>query len=233
MTEVTTFTYPFVLPQIKMVAGFDEWCISNLPKEYGYQGNTGDPSTTTFTLYLSKELTTQELTDLTTLLQNHNDPAYWTTLAKVESTSLHVDLTNSTITIPLSTFIFCPNDMDNAKLDSLKILVQYHTPQLESFLNFDTESVNTITLELYCLTRNLLLLTKTVGINDILIDWKTRANNSETGAFDKWKTLQLYNLHSVITSFDCIWQFRLSVSNPLVYVALTSLERIFYEFHTN
>jgi hypothetical protein len=228
MTDVAT-TYIINLPKIKMIAGFNDWCIKNIPLFSGNATKQDDPN---FAITFIRALTDQELADITAQMQAHSDPPYWLSLAKVESMNLSCGLTNTSATIPVNTFIFCPNDLTDSKLDSLKILVHYQTLAIENFINFDESTTNTLTIELFCMTRNIILKVAIIDINSVLSEWKTKANNSETGEVNRWKTSQLYNMHTLVANYDCVWQFRVGVSNPLVYVALDSLERIFYDFNT-
>lgn len=225
-------TYYYHLPNIVKTGAFNDYLYRNFSF---FEGFSQFEDIEIFYITFVAPLTTEQLENVTAAINAYQDPDYWLSLFKVESSGLYSQSTNSSTPVIASTFIMTPNDVTSAdiRLDSIKTIIHYHTDHVEDFVNFDDSSVNIVTISVFDITRNALLDSQDININYILNSWKNKAIANETGTVDKYVSHQVFGLHSILPDFDCIWQFKMSVSNPNVMICLNGLERIFYTLNTN
>jgi hypothetical protein len=224
---MSQFSYTVQIPNVHKFNALDNLVRGNMPYFLGIMATEGDPS---IEFVFSKELTTEELATFHGLVDNYVDPEFWYSLYKKESmplTTQHINTTNQT---EMTTFIMTPGESDgNSRLESFKTVIEYRTQDVTAFANYDENTPLTVTLRLYCKTRNLVLHEETIDITDIALSWKAIANNNGTGSKYELRSWQIYGLYNKTPAdYDCIWQFIGSVSDPLLYISLNGLQKIYY-----
>ena len=183
---------------------------------------------------VSRALTTPELDQLTTLVNSYVDPAEFLTLNRTEiypMDSKYADATNPITAggkYVLQTIIFANRNEPSVVLDSIKTIVEYQCPNLLAFsLNSASKS---ITLEIYDVSRDVVIATQTIALSEIDTAWDQQALSNPTGASTKWRSAQFYNLYKNTTNYDCIWQFRGTSSHPALFsFKINSLQYLFYD----
>jgi len=178
-------------------------------------------------------LTDAQLASLTTIVNAYVDPAVFFELARTEST---IGVSESNMTTGLNdvhSFIFEAvydqqgNSIlsDGTVLDSLKTIIKLTTADVSTCTDL---SSGTVTVELYDHCRHLTIYTQTIDITSILTSWQTLANNGQTGLVTAYKSIQIFGLSQYGTSFDCIWIFRIAVSDIRIKARLNGLQKLFY-----
>lgn len=179
------------------------------------------------------ELTSEQLTLLTTLITDYTDPEVFLQLARTESMIGASESTTSNVYKDVQTFIYESvvdsegNNVnsDGTKLDVLKSILKVTTDDLSLVGDLST---GTVDIQLYDSTRDILIDEISVDISSILADWQTRSQNNETGPATAYQSFMIYGLLDKGTSFDCIWTFRLAVSDSRIKVRLNALQKLFY-----
>jgi hypothetical protein len=174
-------------------------------------------------LLTKSELTPAQLSQITQWINDYVDPEIFLQYNHTESSPAYSDFSNSTSLFPLQTLIFVNRNQDNQVLDACKTIITYSTEDVSQFANVESAS---ITFEIYDITRNWQISTQTIDItSDILASWKSQG----TGSAESYKSAMFTGLYNKVPDYDCIWQFKASVSNPNFKVRMNGLQYIFYD----
>lgn len=174
-------------------------------------------------LVFNRELTEAEIAQLTTLVTNYVSPTYWLRLSHTDNQFLNSPATNSTDLHVCQSFIISPYNTADVVMGDLKTIIKYETNDHTAFADWDPQTNPiTFTLQLFDYTQNQVIYTTTQNITDIITNWK----NGSSEAY--WRTVQIYGMKDASPGSDAIWQIKLSISDPRVYVSLNGMQRIFY-----
>lgn len=174
-------------------------------------------------LLTKQELTTPQFEQITQWVNEYTDPEIFLQYNHTESSPAYSEFSNSTTLHPLQTLIFVNRNGDTQVLDSCKTILTYSADDVSQFAN--TENLSII-FEIFDITRNWQIATQTIDItNDILASWKTQG----TGSNELYKSAMFTGLHDKVPNYDCIWQFRVAVSDSNFKVRMNGLQYIFYD----
>jgi hypothetical protein len=136
--------------------------------------------------------------------------------------------TSSATPIPVLTFIMSCNDPNHAMLNAFKTVMEYSTKDVALFQSASTDC--TLSFELYNHSTDVLLTSATVDVSDIVQSWKTMAQNGETGPASVYRSFMIEGLrHYLDQTSDCIWQFKIGISNADVCVVSHSVQSLYYQ----
>lgn len=169
----------------------------------------------------SQPLTSSQAAQLATLVNNYTDPAVFLQLNTTQTMPSTSASTSSAQATPVMTFIFTNQNSIETVLDGIKTVIQVSSTIPESI----TGSVQA-TVAIHDITRNLQVATQTVDVTSIITNWQQTA---QTGPATGYTTAQFSGIMNQSASYDCIWQFQLSVTNPSVTVSLNSLQYLLYD----
>lgn len=233
----TTPEYEFTLP-VKLIDALDARVRAHLGPLYASITASQEAGATDVqvTVATTRALTADEQAGLAAVVAAYVDPACWLTFDHTENFCMDTDTTNGTdaqSAAVLATFIISPyldRGADGTVLDSIKSILRYDTPDLAALADWDAAaSPMTVRVELYDYTHGAPVRAQTVDASDIVAAWREQARGGQAGpAAAVWRSLQLYGLMSVCPTSDCIWQFRLSVSDPRLHVAMGGLQKLYY-----
>jgi hypothetical protein len=214
--------YTFDKPGIQKIFAFVPYIQTNFPL---YQDlNYTDP---TLVIDTTAVLTDTELATLTTLVADYVDPAVFLTLSSnVTDPFISTPIIDSTSLTSISTFIKSSRDPNNGVLNAFKTVFEYSTPDVSVFATGDTTT--SLTFQLYDLTNSVELQIVTVDISDIVQTWQTMAQASQTGPQSVFRTFMIEGVRNYISGDDCIWQFKVALSNANVYVQSHSVQSLYY-----
>ena len=224
-----SFTYTFE-KQVTKADAFDAYLKQNVAWPSDYQGLS--TSQNQITIFVMRELTSEEQADLQTLVDNYTDPAVWLTFDHVETMVMHSHYTddpenhiidNQDV---LQTFIFCNMNTPEKVLDSVKTIVEYKCNDLNAFTQSNDGN---IVLSLYDMTRNTQILSSTIELDEISTRWNTLAQEGNVNSDVVYRSAQFYGLMNKVPNYDCVWQLRGSVEPPGSFTyRVNGLQYIFY-----
>lgn len=202
---------------------FPEFSTSN-PDNVGLSTENYSSATVSFITELNEE----QIQRLNNFIANYVDPDVYLTLTQSLSDSARTRSTNSLTLEPVSTFILSSKSADqNNTFNSLKTIIELDCSSTEPFSSLQ-DTTSFVTIQIYDITRNLVIGTFNVDISNYILKWKNLALNN---VFDKqveYKTFQVEGLRLLTADHDCIWQFRIAVSNTNINVTLNSLQYLYY-----
>lgn len=180
-----------------------------------------------------KDTPTQEQeTQLDTIIDGYVDPPYFLTLAGTEENFFNSSLcVNSTTPFLIQTFIVTPTrkmyseQLGNIStvLADMKVVSTIEIEDTNALQTWDSSNNPVeMTITIFDVTRNIDIKTCVFDVSDVVLDMKMN------GGVDRWKTYQIYGLKDLIADYDCIWQFKIHINNPMVGVGLNSLQRLYY-----
>ena len=182
---------------------------------------------------VSRPLSEEELSILTTLLHNYVDPTIFLQLNHTESICLHSHFTTDTDNVVINdsnviqTFIFSGSSNDNnVTLDSAKTVVEYMCPNPQVFL---TDKSGSITLEIFDITRNILIASQTIELGIIADEWNALAQSGSLDTSTLYRSLMFSGLMNKNTNHDCVWQFRGKTNRSDFTFRINGLQYIFYD----
>jgi hypothetical protein len=190
----------------------------------------------TLVVSMKSELTTLQLADLTTLINNYVDPAFYLTLDHTNSIALHSHFTTDPDNVIiddaniLQTFIYTANVDSNIILDSCKTIVEYYCPNTQSYLNKTTGSINVV---IYDITRNTSIASQTIPLNEIAVQWNALANSGSTTGNTVYRSTQFTGLKDKNPDYDTVFQLRGTTSDLDFTFRLNGLQYLFYSVITN
>lgn len=211
--------YPFVNVIIQKVAALDQAIRSTLAwAATDLIGVSAEPHVV---IDVARALTVEELDALTTLVNNYVDPEEFLVFNRTETYPMQstfvTDPLNAVVDgkSALQTFIFVNQNQPATVLDSIKTIVEYR--RLDDSVALADIS---ITLEVYDVTRSLLIATHTLSLDQVTT-WSSDS---------AWKSVFFGGLYKKTPTHDCIWQIRGSISHPSnVTFRVHSLQYIFYD----
>jgi hypothetical protein len=223
------FQYPFTKTVTKADA-FDAYLKQYISWLSDYQGaSTTDVQVI---IFVDRQLTTQEQTDLQTLIDNYTDPAVWLTFDHVETMALHSHFTDDVDNLiidgqdVLQTYIFCNRNTPQTVLDSMKTIVEYKCADVSAFANNTTGN---ITLSLYDISRDVEILSGNIELAEIGTRWNTLAQQGNVTSDTVFRSVQFYGLMNTVPNYDCVWQIRGSTEPPGTFTyRINGLQYIFY-----
>jgi hypothetical protein len=175
-----------------------------------YSGLSTSPG---LTVHVSRELTEEEVVELTDLVEAYVDPEEFLVFSRAETYPMQSLYTSGSDEV-LQSIIFTNRNDPESVLDGLKTIVEYQPLSI-----FDALPEHTFTLEIFDLTRNTVIASATVALNTIATSWTVNVS----------KSLQYSGIRNRTTDHDCIWQFRATVSHPELFACrLHSLQYLFY-----
>lgn len=171
-------------------------------------------------------LNVTEQQNLQTLVNNYTDPAVFLVLDTTTTDACMSKTTSSATPENVLSFIFSPNNpVGSSTFDSLKTVLEYSTTDISLFATGSTDC--TVTFQIFDYTRNAQITLNTFDISDVLLSWKTLSGTTSGPAY-VLRSFMVQGLRNLISNYDCIWQFRISVSNPNVSVRSNSMQRLYY-----
>lgn len=224
-----SFDYSFD-KQVTKADAFDSYLRQNVawPSDYQVLSTTQNQ----ITIFTMRELTSEEQTDLQTLVNNYTDPAVWLTFDHVETMVMHSHYTDDPVNIiidnkdVLQTFIFCNRNTPQTVLDGMKTIVEYRCDDLSTFAN---STDGNIVLSLHDMTRDVEILSSTIELAEISTKWNNLAMEGNVISDVVFRSAQFYGLMNVVPNYDCIWQLRGSVEPPGSFkYRVNGLQYIFY-----
>lgn len=169
----------------------------------------------------SQPLTSDQAAQLATLINNYTDPAVFLQLNTTQTMPSSSSSTNSAVAVPVMTFIFTNQTTFDLALDGIKTILQVSAATPQSI----TGSVQA-TITIFDITRNIQVATQIVDVTNLITGWQqTNQNGAATG----YMTALFTGIMNKSASYDCIWQFQLSVTNPGVTVNLNALQYLLYD----
>jgi hypothetical protein len=213
---------------ISLLTAFQKYMKSSNAPLFNGCSITGDQLTLQTTGVLSEE----QLNTITSLVTNYVEPVYDLNLSNTESIALHSHYTNDPDLVVIDsrsvvqTIIFPNRNNEDKVLNSMKTIFEYNAPNLQSFLNVTSGSVQ---FEIFDISRNYQVCLQTVDISQIVSDWNTLAQTGATGGNTIYKSFMCDGLMNQTTNYDCIYQFRMSTSNPDFNLRMNGLQWLFYQ----
>jgi hypothetical protein len=184
------------------------------------------PGDGTIAISTTQVLTTEEEATLTTAVAEYSDPEVFLVYHHTESFPARSRSIFSTTPEMANTVIY-PNQFGQELVyNAAKTILEYRTDHVENFLN---ETGGYVTFTLYDCTRNFELATQVIGIDDLVLGWAAQAANNETGpSTSTFRSVMFNDLMNAGPDYDCIWHFKLSVSNTNISVRMNGLQYIVY-----
>lgn len=221
---MSEFTYTFYPPNAPKPGVTFAYLYDHFPS---FNGGSGGPEG--YELIFKRELTPSELQEFTEWFNSWNQPSRYLSFFKSETYSLSTERIKSNDLQVVNSFImagFSPADNEEISLASLKTIIGTHTNNVENFANYS--GTDTVTIQLYSLTLDTLIIENVINLAEVTSAWKTKALANETGKVDTWKTHQVFGIDNYLPSYDCIWQWRVSCTHPDIEISLNGQQRLFY-----
>lgn len=222
-------TYDFTNVRISLLDAFNNYMKVNNSPFYVGSGFSG----TTVTVSCSQALTPVELTTTTNIVNAYVEPPYYLNFSRTESTALNSDYTNDINLVSstngnliVQTMIFTNrNNTGGEVLDGVKTIIEYNTPNVQNFLNVTTGSA---IFEIDDITRHYQIVDCCLDISDIATQWHSLAQTGSTKGNTIYKTLTCNGLLGKSTSYDCVWQYKMSTDNNIFNCRMNGLQYLFY-----
>jgi len=186
-----------------------------------------DPLSNSVTLFSDTELSPLDLETATTTIDSYVDPESFLIFKQAYNNPMSTKFnTDESLIIDgkkvMQTFIFTKPILDNLILDSLKTVVEYNCPDTSLF---DLQSGESITLQIYDITRDVEILNRTILLDEIETKW----NGLLVGSDTVFRSAFFGGLQYALPDHDCVWQICVECSNTNFRVRLNSLQQLFYE----
>lgn len=214
--------YNFIKPGINKVYAFVPYLQTNFPL-YNNLSYT-DPD---LYIHTTSDLTPEQLLQLQAVIENYVDPEVFLVLSSSMTDPYRSIATSSSTPVSILTFIMSCNDPNHGMLNSFKTVMEYSTTDVSLLESGPTNC--TMTFELYNQSSNVLLNSVTVDVSDIIQSWQTMAQNQETGPRSVFRSFMIEGIrHYLDQTSDCIWQFKVGISNTNVSVVSHSVQSLYY-----
>lgn len=219
--------YTFETITVNKIGACDEYIRANVDWVSIFDGLTSNP----LVVHTLESLTELQLTNLTTLLGSYVDPNIYLVVDHTSTLTLHSHFTNDSINViidnkeVIQTLIFPVKTSDTYVLDTAKTVIEYNCPNPQAFLN--TTSGN-ITLDIFDITRNCCVSSRTVNLNEIATSWNTLAQSGSTVGNTVYRSLMFSGLMNTTPNHDVIFQFRGATSNSDFSFRMNGLQYIYY-----
>lgn len=223
-----TFNYTFDNVTVAKTPAFQSYILKNFSLASGTMVEQNVVHVET-----NVELDSTQLAALDALVRAYVDPAIFFQFEYAESITGFSQSTTENTLIDVQSFIFpsktLPNG-DNAQsdgkvLNAIKSILKLTMDDVAQASDFTSGSA---TIELYDVTRDIQIGIQTIDITAFLTEWKAAALANSTGLVTKYQSFMFSGLAAVSTNYDCIWVFRLSVSDPRIKVRLNGFQKLFY-----
>jgi len=214
-------TYNFTKAGIQKPFAFDPYLKANFPLYEDFTYTDPDLSIDT-----TQVLTQPELDQLTTLVNDYVDPAEFLVLNTTDADSSRSLSTTSSSLATVQTFIFSPSDANGAVFDAMKTVIEYTTSDITAFSGSTGASAS---FQIYDYTRSVPISTTNIDVSDIVTTWNTNAGLGGTGPATVYRSVLVQGLRHQIANYDCIWQFKISISDPNITVTTHSIQRLYYD----
>lgn len=185
-------------------------------------------------IYVQRELTEQEIADLTIYVNEYIDPEFYLVFDRTDSMALHSDYSNdpSNVVINnkdvLQTFIFTNRNSPETVLDGMKTIVEYNIPNVQNFVDVLDEDAF-INLEIYDITRDITITNQNIPLNEIAAKWRQMAQNNSTDSDVVYRSAMFTGLMNKTPDHDCVWQIRGYVQPPEKFAyRINGLQYLFY-----
>lgn len=228
------YSYAFPEKTVAIPDALDHHVRTSVDWASHYQGLETNP----LVVLSAVELTETQQVALTALIDGYADPAQWLTFDHTTVTPMHSHYTTDASNVlsdglyVLQTLIFANQNSFDMVLDAIKTVVEYHCPNPVAF-GADTEE-GYITLQIFDLTRSVVVCSQTVALGQIADDWNALALANSTTPVTAFRTAMFYGIAPMTTGYDCVWQVRGSVSNPASFTyRINSLQYLFYNVQTS
>lgn len=166
------------------------------------------------------------------LVNDYVDPSVFLQFHHTETIALHshftkdTDISSSDDLSIIQTLIFSANKCNGGDvLDTAKTVVEYYCPNPQLF----TETSGSIILELYDITRDVIISSQTIDLEEIATNWNTLAASGSTSPNTMYKSFSFTGLMNKTPSYDCIWQFRGVASHASFTFRINGLQYIYYD----
>lgn len=221
-------TYPFENITVNKPGACDQYIRSNID----WVSNFNGLSTVPLTIYTLEPLTDTQLSALTILINGYTDPEVFLSFDHSSNLPMHthtndcMDLTVIDNKSVLQTIIYEINNSNNTiVLDSIKTIVEYTCPNVQNFLN---KTQGTITLEIFDITRNTIICTEIIELNEIATKWNTMAQTGSTEKDPVYRSHQFTGLRNVNPNYDTVWQLRANIDTIDFCFACNGLQYLYY-----
>lgn len=193
-----------------------------------FQGLTTYPE---LHLIVSRALTDNELASLTTFMDAYVDPVAFLEFDHTETIALHSHFTTDFDNVIadngqkiLQTLIFGYRNENSTVLDACKTVIEYLAPDVTK-----APTSASVVLDIYDITRNVLITTQTIDISDVCAEWQAMVSTGATGPRTIYRTTMFTGLMNKNPGYDCIWQIRGSVSDETKFTfRISGLQNIIY-----
>ncbi len=174
-------------------------------------------------------LSESELQQLQTIVDDYVDPEVFLTLNSSIIDSVRSLTTNSATPEIVSTFIYSNTATTGtgATFNAIKTVLEYATDNVQDLADF-SGSCN-VTLVIHCYTRDYQVASHSIDITDIVNSWKEEALNNATGPRLAYRTFLIEGLRNAVANYDCLWNYKLSVSDPRVKVTIHAKQMLYYD----
>jgi len=172
-------------------------------------------------------LSQTDLDTLTALITAYTDPEVFLQLDRTESMSGVSEECHTTTLMDVQSIIFPSNTnaQDGTILNALKSVLKISGSEAD-FSNLGTGSV---TVTLYDFTRQTLIDSIVVDVSETIAAWQAfDLGNSSNPKDPAYKSFMFEGLHALSTNYDCIWTFRVAVSDARIYARLNGMQKLFY-----
>jgi hypothetical protein len=213
---------------------FDAYIKANITWLSDYQGSS--TTSTQVMLYSDRPLTSDEQQALQTLIDNYTDPAVWLTFDHVETMAMHSHYTDDPDNLiinnqdVLQTFIFCNMNNPPTVMDSMKTIVEYKCTNIPEFANTTQGNISgNITLSMYDLTRDVVILNQVIDLGEIATKWNNLAMQGNVMTDTVFRSTQFFGLMNKVANYDCVWQLRGNIEPPGTFTyRVNGMQHIFY-----
>lgn len=209
--------------QILKLNAFDDYLKNNLNSLYVSFSFVPPFIEPKIEIVTSRDLTTEEQTTLTNLVNSYVDPDKWLVLHHTDNQFFSSDITSSQTPVVVQSFIVSPFNTSEYVMGCLKTIVKIDAVNAADFSDWNGSPNISYTLELFDFTNNQSVQTTTHVLNDIINGWKQNNLTDPT-----WETVQLYGLENMSPGSDSIWNIKLSVSDPRLAIQLNSMQKLYY-----
>jgi hypothetical protein len=223
-----SYTYPFPDKICNKPSALHEYINANIDWSVHFFGLSTGP----LLIYADIQLTEIQLSNLTTIVNNYTDPAVYLAFDHVDTLTLNSKFNddNDNVIIDnknvIQTFIYSTQNISTPTvLDGLKTVIEYNCPNVQNYVN--TTSGN-ISIEIYDITRNTSISSKTVDLNEIAQSWNTLAQTGSTQGSTIYRTILFTGLINKSPNYDVVLQLRGSTSDSNSKFRCNSLQYLYY-----
>lgn len=218
MTSSYTFAVNIAKPEV-----FDDMLMKDRTLKGTYLGfdYTGTEATINFRAPLSDA----DSAHLGAFVSGYVDPPVYLRLHHSETSPATSTAVTSTTLVPVNTLIYTNTNLGGGSgiaLDAVKTILSF-TAEDGSALGDLTSASAQIAID--CKTRGIRLSTVTVDFTDVLEAWQAAGIS---GPQNFLRCAMFSGLIHKVSSYDCIWQYSLAVSDSRFSVSMNGLQNFYY-----